>query len=424
MFVVDFKGVCLKRGIIKPSREEPPTFVVEDMEDFSYCIDHGTCRQPRKLKGKPLPVLDKDAKFIPSQCPKPVTDFSVVQPRIKFSLLKCDRPKSKPKAVNYGWCEINAPKNELIDKLKGYHSNKVEREAMKDQKREEEKKLEKIALTVKEVITQIEIYENKAQAQMVVEQAQVVQDPPRVRRTLEEGSYPNISAGDEMRLPPLLRYCWKGKVDKVESYLKNPQNRNKINFQVDSNKRSALHIAASWGDLDCVKILLTVPGISLNLQDNFGMTPLFKAAQIQSFDCVKSLVEAGSNPLVSCHDGRNVLEYTIMEQGDQALECIRYLYSLEDLHKVHAKLHGKFTNFTLLHRVCLSKAEVDQTLEMLIKPMLSDLDIPEGDGLTPLFVAVIQDRLSLVKILVKHGANVDIRDNKNKKAGDYTKSEQ
>ena len=389
------------------------------MEDFSDCIDHGTCRSPRKLKGHALPVLDKDAKFIPSQCLKPVTDFSVVQPRTKFILPKYARIKSEPEKLNYGWCDDpEKEKKPIIEKLQGFYCNKEQMIVLKEQKMQ----LEEIALTVKEVIKRIKEH-NEAQAQFAEEHAQVVQDPPRVRRRLQEGSYPNISANDEKHLPSLLRFCWKGKVGKVESYLKNPQNRNKINLQIDSNGRSALHIAASWGDLDCLRRLLNVPGISLDLQDNFGMTPLFKAAQIQSFDCVKSLVEFGSNPLVSCNDGRNVLEYIIMEQGDQALECIRYLYNLEDLHKVHAKLHGKFTKFTLLHRTCLSKAEVNQTLEMLIKSMPSDLDTPEGDGLTPLFVAVIQDRLSLVKILVKHGADVDIRDNNNKKAKDYAKSE-
>lgn len=416
---VDFKGVSIERGTMKSSQEEPPPLVVEDLEDFSGCIKHGACRSPRKLNEHLLPVHDKDAKFISSQCPKPITNFSIVQPRTKSVFLKCDRIKCKPKIVKYGWHENDASEKKLTENLHEYHHNKEKRKIIKDQKLQ----LNEVELTVKDVIKRIRKV-NEAQVQLPEEQAQLVKDPPRIRRKLQEGSYPNISAKDEMRLPPLLRFCWKGKVEKVETYLKNPQNRNKINFQIDSNRRSALHIAASWGDLNCLKILLNVPGISLDLQDNFGMTPLFKAAQIQSFDCVKYLVESGSNPLVSCNDGRNVLEYTIMEQGDQSFNCIRYLYNLKDLHKVHAKLHGKFTNVTLLHTTCLSKAEVDLTLEMLIRAMPPDIDTPEGDGMTPLFVAVIQDRLSLVKILLKHGANIDTIDKKYKKAEDYAKSKQ
>ena len=412
-------GISIARGSLKPSRDKPPPLTVFELENFTDCKNHATTRLPQKLKGHPLPVRDQDAKFIPSQCPKPVIDFSTVRPpkKIKFNLPECARIRSKPKCVNYVWSEEGASKDEMLKQLHSYHSNKETQKTVEDQKTQ----LEEIALTVREVIKRINQL-TEAQEEFVNEQAQVKR-PPKVRRQLHEGSYPNLSVKEEAHLPHLLRFSWKGKIEKLEAYLKSPQNRNKINLQVDSNGRTALHFVASWGDEKCVEILLRVPGINLDLQDSSGMTALFKAAQIQSFPCVKALVEAGSNPLISCKDGRNVLEYTIMEHGDKAIECIRYLYSLQDLHKVHAKLHGKFTDFTLLHRVCLSRAEVDETLQMLMESMTSDLDTPEGDGLTPLFVAVIQDRLSLVKALVKNGADVEIRDKNNKKAKDYSKSE-
>ncbi|XP_057303167.1 disheveled-associated activator of morphogenesis 1-like [Hydractinia symbiolongicarpus] len=114
----------------------------------------------------------------------------------------------------------------------------------------------------------------------------------RIRRRIAEGSYPNASVNEE-DLPSLLRYVWKGKLKKVEKYLADKHNHDKINkrdhrgsltthnydstfFLSDYLRRSALHYAASWGCCRIMKMLLEVPGISLNRRDEDGKTPLYK----------------------------------------------------------------------------------------------------------------------------------------------------
>ena len=411
------------------SRSILPPLIVEELEDFGDCKNElAQARSPRKLQGAPLPMLNKDAKFIPSQCPPPVTDFSLACPpkKLTFNVPELNRDiKTKPKRLNYVWSADEASKEGMLKELRGYHANKGTQMECRDQK----SRMEEIALTVGDVIKRIEQLKVELEKQEEEvkkrEQLQKKQQPaPKVRRDILQGSYPNLTVKDESHLPNLLRFSWKGKVEKLEAYLRNPKNKSKINFQVDSNGRTALHFAASWADERIVWILVRVPGINLDLQDSHGMTPLFKAVQIHSLDCTKTLVEAGSDPSISCKDGRNVLEYAIMEYGDTALDCIRYLYSLHQLHKVHSKVHGKFTELTLLHQACLSRADnVDRTLLMLIESIdQRDLDTPEGGGLTPLFVAVVQDRLSLVKILVENGADITIRDKNNNTARYYAKS--
>ena len=58
---------------------------------------------------------------------------------------------------------------------------------------------------------------------------------PRTRRKIEEGSYPNFSV-DEDKLPTLLRFTWKAKLNKLKKYLKNSSKHKKINLQ-DSEGR-------------------------------------------------------------------------------------------------------------------------------------------------------------------------------------------
>ena len=84
-----------------------------------------------------------------------------------------------------------------------------------------------------------------------------------------------------------------GDVEGLARYLENERRWGKINLQVDSKGRSALHLASSFGDEPLMNILLKVPGIDLNLRDSMGMTPLFKAAQVNSPRCIVRLLESG-----------------------------------------------------------------------------------------------------------------------------------
>ena len=58
---------------------------------------------------------------------------------------------------------------------------------------------------------------------------------PRIRRKIEQGSYPNLSV-DEESLPTLLRYTWKGKLMKIRKYLQNKNKHSKINRRDDQGR--------------------------------------------------------------------------------------------------------------------------------------------------------------------------------------------
>ena len=40
--------------------------------------------------------------------------------------------------------------------------------------------------------------------------------------------------------------------------------------------RTALHYAASWGDIRTIRVLLNCLGIQVNIRDEHGKTPLYK----------------------------------------------------------------------------------------------------------------------------------------------------
>lgn len=58
---------------------------------------------------------------------------------------------------------------------------------------------------------------------------------PRIRRKIQEGSYPNFSV-IESNLPTLLRLTWKGKLVKLKKYLADDTRHVKINRQDDQGR--------------------------------------------------------------------------------------------------------------------------------------------------------------------------------------------
>ena len=139
----------------------------------------------------------------------------------------------------------------------------------------------------------------------------------------------------------------------------------------------------------------------MNLQDGDRKTPLRKACEIRSFDCVKLLTEFGANMRIVGVDRRNPFEYLIQEQGDEAIKIAMYLYNSPQIHNERTEVGV----VSYLHQLCLSNVKVTKLAEELIKAGAS-INATEGSGRTPLISAVMNDRLELVELFLKYKADV------------------
>ena len=173
----------------------------------------------------------------------------------------------------------------------------------------------------------------------------------------------------------LCRYVWKGKIGKLRNYFGDIYKHKKIN-RVDEYGRSALHYAASWADINIIRLLLTIQGINLNMKDAHGKTPLFKAVEMRSLACVKLLVEAGAKARITCCDERDVLQYAITEYGDECFPIIEYLYKERGLKEMISDKN----NMTYLHLAAIAKkhVSVQKIIEMLVESG-AELDPVEGN---------------------------------------------
>ncbi|TPX63114.1 hypothetical protein SpCBS45565_g06840 [Spizellomyces sp. 'palustris'] len=71
--------------------------------------------------------------------------------------------------------------------------------------------------------------------------------------------------------------------------------------------RTALHVAASTSNLECLELLLSQPTVNVDAQDVNGSTALHLAAACSELAAVRSLVAAGANVnAVNVHGNRPV----------------------------------------------------------------------------------------------------------------------
>ena len=241
---------------------------------------------------------------------------------------------------------------------------------------------------------------------------------PRIRRIRAEGSYDNNSVDEKKMLRKnenILRYTWKGKLLKLRNYVNQTKHHKEINMQ-DGCGRSACHFASSWDCPKTLSTLLMVPGIDVNLQDDEGKTPLYKAVEINSINCVKLLIQHGANPRITAQDNRNPFEFALQERGDIAFEIIKYLYLDGKVFK-ERKEEGILSH---LHQACLARKDV--TVLNVTKELLqfgAYINATEGTGKTPLILATQMNRPELVELFLQNKADAKHIDLEYKSAMNY-----
>ncbi|XP_066916796.1 ankycorbin-like [Clytia hemisphaerica] len=395
-----------------------------NLEQKGPCAYYGRSRSPKKLIGRPLVMADEEAvvydetnhnmtneqrtfkEIREQQYRKFELENVAMEENDKFAAFNEIIKEFREKAgIRYGWPGEDMNEDVLSKHVQNYKEKKQRKQAQLSQGSHFD-----------------EVEDTPPRYEEAVEMPALDAEPPVVFQRPSEGSYPNMTPSEEKNMQQILRLSWKGDKEGLVKYLENERRWGKINLQIDSKGRSALHLASSFGDEALMNILLRVPGIDPNLRDSNGMTPLFKAAQVNSPRCIARLLESGSNPLICCNDGCNVLQYLIMEHGDEYLHSIQTLLNNQELraNPLASTATEEFDRFTFLHYACSAERgiKVGNTVEMLINNGI-DLDARDGKGRTPLTLATQNNRKKLVRMLIRSGADPDIRDKDNKKALHY-----
>ncbi|KAK5967342.1 Lasparaginaselike [Metaseiulus occidentalis] [Trichostrongylus colubriformis] len=112
---------------------------------------------------------------------------------------------------------------------------------------------------------------------------------PHIARCLRLSSGNEVQLIRDTILPPLV--CSAAKTNKLD-ILKSIKDSG-VNFAVsDYNLRTALHVAATSGNLEIVKYLLSM-GANVHVKDLFGYNPLLCAVKAKALPCVIAIRDAG-----------------------------------------------------------------------------------------------------------------------------------
>ncbi|CAB3397830.1 unnamed protein product [Caenorhabditis bovis] len=114
---------------------------------------------------------------------------------------------------------------------------------------------------------------------------------PHIAKCLRVSSSQEVQLLREVILPPLFCNAAKTNDSKLLEQLKGSG----VNFSApDYNLRTALHVAASNGNLEAVNYLLKI-GTNVHLKDMFGYNALLCAVKAKNIDCVRAIRNAGGS---------------------------------------------------------------------------------------------------------------------------------
>lgn len=164
--------------------------------------------------------------------------------------------------------------------------------------------------------------------------------------------------------------------------------------------RSILHLACTMGSLGAVCFCVD-QGVSLEIRDNEGRTPLMRAmfSGEEGFMCAQVLLEAGADPNV-----RNVEDWTLLHcvvfQGSCSSRALSAL--LERRAEANARdPHG----FTPLHTAMISARSDTAEMVRILLANGADVNVQSHTGWTPL--ALCRDEAIALELL-QAGARPDI----------------
>ncbi|KAG7233587.1 hypothetical protein INR49_006862, partial [Caranx melampygus] len=172
----------------------------------------------------------------------------------------------------------------------------------------------------------------------------------------------------------------------------------------DNNGWIALHEAAYYGQLQCVRILVRAYPDSVNRCNAKNQTALFLAAEHGNFSCVDFLLKHGANPNIADKDQETPL-FTASQSPNKAI--------VELLLRSGAQVNRCCSQgLTALHEAC-RHGHLELCKLLLEAGASADINAQAGDGASPLYEACKNGHVSAVEALLALKADA----NRSTKAG-------
>ncbi|XP_010250790.1 PREDICTED: ankyrin-3 isoform X2 [Nelumbo nucifera] len=160
-----------------------------------------------------------------------------------------------------------------------------------------------------------------------------------------------------------------------------------------------LLFVAATGDTVALNTLIRWPGINLNLQDENGFTAVMVAAREGHVEAFRVLVYAGADVKLENKSGDTALVLSELNQNHDLFEKVMLEFALE-------KGNRGADGFYALHYAA-RWGDVDAI--RLLTSRGYDVNVPDGDGYTPLMLAAREGHGCMCQLLISCGARCDIK---------------
>ncbi|XP_030598586.1 ankycorbin isoform X2 [Archocentrus centrarchus] len=193
----------------------------------------------------------------------------------------------------------------------------------------------------------------------------------------------------------LLAAVEHGEVEKVASLLAK-KGANPV--KLDSECKSALHVAVARGQTDCLSVILA-HGVDLSITDAAGFSPLHLAAKNNHIECCRKLIQSKCPIDGVDSSGKTALHHAAASGNIQIVQLLCELKS-----PINLKDADGFTSLLLAAKH--NHVEVCSTL----LDCGAEINTSDSSGRTALMLAAESNAASVVEVLLQRGADLSAVD--------------
>ena len=169
---------------------------------------------------------------------------------------------------------------------------------------------------------------------------------------------------------------------------------------IHENGQTLIHMAAVKGFNKVIKILLKY-GVDINCKTEDGRTPLLLAVDYNHFELVDEMIgKFKADPNLPSDDGVTPICHAATKGYSEIIKIL-LKYGVD----INCRMIGGSTPLLL----AVYNNHCDLVDEMIGK-LEADPNLPNNDGSTPMFIAASEGFNEIIKILLKHGAHVNMTD--------------
>ncbi|KAF3788566.1 Ankyrin-3 [Nymphaea thermarum] len=162
---------------------------------------------------------------------------------------------------------------------------------------------------------------------------------------------------------------------------------------------SPLLLAACCGDVDALNVLIKQPETNLNEQDGDGFSAVMLAAAEGHVAAFRVLIFAGADVKLLNSAGDSAMSLAELHKNRDMFEKVMLEYALE---------RGSRTGgFHALH-CAARRGDYDAALQLLTSRDRDDVNMLDSEGYTPLMLAAREQQFELCKLLISHGADCEV----------------